>query len=288
MHTSNRIVAPFVPELEQQRYHYLLNLVKASPNQGELWEKFANSCRGLGYLSEAIDAYQKAIECGYQQAECARVKDTLCQRFKPLELDDPFQPTPFLLYDDFLSSDEVDQVWGIYHQNLNRLNDSYIADAVIDKGVRSSKVSKLRDAPEIDFFKHKARPILESAYDYFRIPIAEKPSLAIELTSHTNDGFYDIHNDVNVMTPVRRLSYIYYFHQQPRAFEGGQLHLFDTDVENDTFVNKLTAIEPLHNRLVIFPSAYQHRVFKVSLPGDVAIQGRHTINGWHSDLSLAK
>ena len=51
----------------------------------------------------------------------------------------------------------------------------------------------------------------------------------------------------------RRLSYVYYFHRQPRPFRGGDLLLYDTDRQAGNFeMGVFTRIEPLHNSIVFF------------------------------------
>ena len=79
------------------------------------------------------------------------------------------------------------------------------------------------------------------------------------------------------------LSYVYYFHQQPKAFTGGQLQLFDTNTKLNTASTTMTTIEPIHNSLIVFPSNYYHQVCTVNMPNHDRIWGRHTINGWLVD-----
>jgi len=276
-------ITPFIKTLEKKRYARLQALVDEAPEQGDLWLKLGHCARSLGYFPQAVEAYQKARNLGCEVQLCRSLISILKQSYEPTALSDEYKPTPFLLYDDFLDQASVDEVWRVYQLKAQNFHDACIEGDIFDQQVRFAKAINLRKVAEVNFFKEKVSPLLEAAYQYFDIAKPKKTELAIELTSHTNNGFYDIHNDVNPKNPVRKLSYIYYFHQPPRAFKGGELHLHDTYIDERKFSNKLTSIDPTHNRLIIFPSHFYHKVCKVVLDGDDLDQGRHTLNGWHSD-----
>jgi cephalosporin hydroxylase len=62
----------------------------------------------------------------------------------------------------------------------------------------------------------------------------------------------------------RVLSFVYFLHQHPRSFEGGQVLLFDSDVETGGCVReRFTTVVPEDNVLVVFPSSTYHCVLPV-------------------------
>lgn len=69
------------------------------------------------------------------------------------------------------------------------------------------------------------------------------------LSYYENSDYYKPHTDTAVLT------YLYWCHKSPKAFEGGNLRLSDIDTE----------IEYKNNRLVIFPSYYLHSVSPVKM-----------------------
>jgi Rps23 Pro-64 3,4-dihydroxylase Tpa1-like proline 4-hydroxylase len=128
-------------------------------------------------------------------------------------------------------------------------------------------------------FLERIEPTLSKAFDWFRITPPKEENYTVQMTTHAEGDFYRIHKDTGPQHP-RVLSYIYYFHKQPKAFSGGELQLFDMDTKNDCASTTFTAIEPVHNSLIVFPSEYYHQVCTVNLASEDRLLGRHTINGW--------
>ena len=101
----------------------------------------------------------------------------------------------------------------------------------------------------------------------------------IELVTHGDGGFYRAHIDTftgDGITDVanRRLSLVYYLHNRPRRFTGGNLRLFAPGSVH------ATVIEPEHDTLLAFPSFLPHEVDPISCPGGSFIDGRFSVNIW--------
>jgi SM-20-related protein len=104
-----------------------------------------------------------------------------------------------------------------------------------------------------------------------------------QLTAHNDGNFYKVHND-NGSPEVasRELTYVYYFFQEPKRFEGGELRIYDSKVENNMYVKMDTykTFVPTNNTIIFFPSHYMHEVLLVSCPSRKFADSRFTINGW--------
>lgn len=111
-------------------------------------------------------------------------------------------------------------------------------------------------------------------------PIAE---IEAQLTSHNDGNYYKVHNDNGSPdTATREFTYVYYFHQQPKAFSGGELLIYDSKIENNFYVkaDSYKRVEPRNNSIVFFLSRYLHEVLPVSCPSKAFADSRFTINGW--------
>ena len=99
---------------------------------------------------------------------------------------------------------------------------------------------------------------------------------------HFNEEFYKVHKDSGKKhgTGTRKITFVYYFHNLPRQFTGGDLLLFDTDLKKNKYIDKSTRIEPLNNSVLFFPSDFYHLVTPVLCETDRIENGRFTINGW--------
>ncbi|WP_404370610.1 2OG-Fe(II) oxygenase [Sphingomonas sp. MMS24-J45] len=100
----------------------------------------------------------------------------------------------------------------------------------------------------------------------------------IELVRHNDGDFYRRHIDMHTgpSSKARRaISMVYYFHAEPKAFEGGALRIYSL-ARNDIF----TDVAPEQNRLVAFPSWVPHEVMPIACPSRRFIDSRFAINCW--------
>jgi Rps23 Pro-64 3,4-dihydroxylase Tpa1-like proline 4-hydroxylase len=137
-----------------------------------------------------------------------------------------------------------------------------------------------------DFSKLITKRIKAILPDVFRklklspFPVSE---IETQLTSHNDGNYYKIHNDNGSLdTAPRELTYVYYFHREPKSFSGGELLIYDSKIENNFYVNadSYQAVEPRNNSIVFFLSRYLHEVLPVSCPSKAFADSRFTINGW--------
>jgi len=81
------------------------------------------------------------------------------------------------------------------------------------------------------------------------------------------------------------LTFVYYFNRRPKAFEGGDLALYDGDAAAGLFSNRhFTKVGPVDNRLLVFPSNAQHEVLTVRCPSGAYEDSRFTLNGWFNSV----
>jgi SM-20-related protein len=147
---------------------------------------------------------------------------------------------------------------------------------------RSSRVLMRLDDLGIDFAA-RILEIVPEALNYFGLPLVSEPKLEIQLTTHNQGGYYRIHNDNGTPnTAARVLTYVYYFHRQPVAFQGGQIRLYDSRVESGRlrFAESFAEIDPENNMLLLFPSRLMHEVLPTYCSSRVFGDGRFTLNGW--------
>lgn len=102
------------------------------------------------------------------------------------------------------------------------------------------------------------------------VPPFEVADVEVLMGAYGHGHFYKPHSDVLVGDmahgkPVRVITACYYFHSQPRKFQGGalRLHGFAPVPGTGGFID----IEPEHDTLVVFPSFARHEVMPISCPG---------------------
>lgn len=113
----------------------------------------------------------------------------------------------------------------------------------------------------------------------------ERPSLELELSAYGHGDFYHAHLDTvagaraAAAGPARTISAVYYFHRQPKGFDGGALRLLPWE-GND---GEARAIEPADNRLAAFLSWSRHEVLPVRCPSGDFADSRFAINCWYCE-----
>lgn len=128
----------------------------------------------------------------------------------------------------------------------------------------------------------RVQPLAGELAAALKVKPFETAMMELELVAHNDGAFYKPHIDLirsaEPMPTMRVLSGVYYFHAQPKAFEGGALRLLEIgDVsENRGFVD----VEPVNNSLVFFPSWMPHEVREVSCPSRRFLDSRFAINCW--------
>ena len=109
-------------------------------------------------------------------------------------------------------------------------------------------------------------------------------ALEIQLTASNHAEFFRVHTDNNDdEVRSRELTFVYFFHREPRRFAGGELRVFDT-VRTDgvpTPAKRFQLVYPLQNQIVFFPSPYLHEILPVICPSREFADSRFTVNGWY-------
>jgi predicted 2-oxoglutarate/Fe(II)-dependent dioxygenase YbiX len=114
----------------------------------------------------------------------------------------------------------------------------------------------------------------------FGMPQLEQPRLELQLVAHNDGAFFRRHIDTFTAPNLhsqRVLSAIYYFHAEPKGFAGGALRLCALGGSED---EDFTDVEPVHNRLLVFPSWAPHEVKPVTCPSKRFIDSRFAVNCW--------
>jgi Rps23 Pro-64 3,4-dihydroxylase Tpa1-like proline 4-hydroxylase len=109
--------------------------------------------------------------------------------------------------------------------------------------------------------------------------------IEMQATASGDGDYFRMHQDADDGSS-RRLSFVYFFHSEPRRFSGGELRLFETEMIDGRPVptDRGQTLVPRKNAIVFFPSRHEHEVLPVRVPSKRFGDSRFTINGWvHAD-----
>src|SRR5207248_3142109 len=77
-----------------------------------------------------------------------------------------------------------------------------------------------------------------------------------QITASNDGDFFHFHCDnTSENVAARALTFVYFFHSEPRKFEVGELRIHDARLENGAYVSAGTyqTIAPQQNQIVFFP-----------------------------------
>lgn len=193
-----------------------------------------------------------------------------------------FLPGKSVVIADFLPPEKYHEIldFALHRQDVFKASATVTEEA----DYRRSLVAYHFDYPIIyqwlkhAILKHFPRVCHQLQRSYF--PISD---IEMQMTAHNDGNFYKLHNDSGCdQTFTRELTYVYYFYQEPCAFTGGELWLYDTELDGKHPIaqTKTQTIQPANNSIVFFNSDCQHEVRPVYCPSREFQDSRFTLNGW--------
>ncbi len=194
---------------------------------------------------------------------------------------------PVVILDEFLLPQELAELLRFTLQSTHLFAKSEVIrhDGVIEIDGEHRRSRVLFDlGPFHDLFRMPLLtflPYVLARLGTTRFPVT---SVEIQLTATNHQEFFRAHSDnITEGTLGRQLTFVYFFHREPRRFSGGELRIFDTETSprpsNTPALYRL--VYPLQNQVVFFPSAYLHEILPVICPSRQFADSRFTVNGWY-------
>jgi Rps23 Pro-64 3,4-dihydroxylase Tpa1-like proline 4-hydroxylase len=104
-----------------------------------------------------------------------------------------------------------------------------------------------------------------------------------QITASNDGDFFHFHSDNGSdRVASRHLTFVYFFHREPRQFEGGELRIHDARLEHGAYVSEgsYQTIIPRQNQIVFFPCELMHEITPVKCGSQRFADSRFTLNGW--------
>jgi hypothetical protein len=105
----------------------------------------------------------------------------------------------------------------------------------------------------------------------------------IQITASNHGDFFREHSDTGqAEIATRALTFVYFFHAEPRPFRGGALRLFDSRPVHNGWRREGGAqtIVPQQNQIIFFPSELVHEITPIVCESHAFADSRFTVNGW--------
>lgn len=191
------------------------------------------------------------------------------------------------VFDEFLVGPELTALAHFVLANEGRFGKSQIVsssagDDGSDPGYRRSRVT-VDLGPFGKLFAERIRCYFRQILSALRHPEFDIRWIEPQLTASNDGDFFKIHNDnTQADAPSREITFVYFFHREPKPFSGGELLIYDWRMQNGYPIpaSVRRTIVPRQNEVVFFPSACLHEVCRVACPSGAFWDSRFTLNGW--------
>ena len=202
-----------------------------------------------------------------------------------------FWPAPFVWMTDFLAPEECDRLLALGVARHEGLTPVETAIGHKDGGSSSTVDPEVRVGLEGGRSDHegsqtpgivpKIRSVLPAVLARLGMAGLDRYQLEVAMRVYLTGGFFQAHRDSAYEAfRSRKLSFVYFFHRRPRRFSGGDLLLYDTDVDAGACDSgAFSRITPLRNGIVFFPAPCWHQATPVQCGTDDFEDGRWVLNG---------
>jgi Rps23 Pro-64 3,4-dihydroxylase Tpa1-like proline 4-hydroxylase len=191
---------------------------------------------------------------------------------------------------EFLSVSEMDTLRGFARENESRFRPSTIylpADGQesVDENIRCSAQLDRRSDPPAGFgdveaiVRKRVSDALPCVLAELNLPPHEPTSIDFQITASNHRGHFNRHVDADPKSS-RKLSYVYFFHQEPAAFRGGDLKIYPTENTIVAPGTRCGIVHPEQNKAAFFRSTLLHEVTPIDCETEQFCDGRFTANGW--------
>ncbi len=193
------------------------------------------------------------------------------------------KPAQCVVLDEFLAPQELEELITYTLQHEPEFQTSQVVSPTGDSGMvdythRRSRV--LMNAGKHErVILERIRGVLPSVLG--RLGMGEFPvtGAEVQITASNDGDFFGEHRDNSEdMIASRQLTFVYFFHREPRQFDGGELRLHDSREGSST--GSYHAIAPQQNQIVFFPCSLLHEITPVECRSQAFADSRFTLNGW--------
>jgi SM-20-related protein len=198
-----------------------------------------------------------------------------------------FRAAQFVVMDEFFAPEELNELteFAISHEaefSLSEVITPGENGSMVDYHHRRSRVLMNADRYE-NLVLQRIHACLPQVMQKLGGEVFPVKRVELQITASNDGDFFRHHSDCGAGDiETRELTFVYFFHREPKAFDGGELRIYDTRFENGEYCSTGNgqSITPGQNQVVFFPSSLVHEITAVRCPSQAFADSRFTVNGW--------
>ena len=196
-------------------------------------------------------------------------------------------PAQCVVLDEFLAPQELEELTRFVQEHEADFSASEVVSPNADGGIvnyehRRSRV--LMDlAQHQDIMLERIKAVLPQVLDKLGMGDFCIAGVETQVTASNDGDFFHFHSDNSSdRVASRYLTFVYFFHREPRQFEGGELRIHDAHLQHGAYVSagSYQTIIPQQNQIVFFPCEMLHEITPVKCASQLFADSRFTLNGW--------
>jgi len=192
-----------------------------------------------------------------------------------------------VILDEFLAPQELESLTRFALEHELEFSASEVVAPTSEQGVidyehRRSRVLTALEGYE-ELLVGRIKMVLPQVLQKLGMEEFDITGVETQITASNDGDFFRFHSDNGSdRVAARHLTFVYFFHREPRLFEGGELRIHDARVEQERYVSagSYQEIVPRQNQIVFFPCELLHEITPVKCPSGLFADSRFTLNGW--------
>lgn len=196
-------------------------------------------------------------------------------------------PARCVVLDEFLSPQELNELTRFTLDHEADFQTSEVLSAHAEAGVVNYDHRRSRVLMELGQQQHlmvdRIKSVLPQVLEKLGMEEFEITEIEAQITASNDGDFFHFHSDnASDRSATRHLTFVYFFHREPRQFEGGELRIHDACLEDGEYVSQggYQTIIPRQNQIVFFPCELLHEITPLTCPSQHFGDSRFTMNGW--------
>ena len=196
-------------------------------------------------------------------------------------------PAKCVVLDEFLSPQELEELTRFTIEHEADFSASEVVSPSADGGIVNYEHRRSRVLMDLshhqDLMLARIKAVLPQVLETLGMEEFSITDVEAQVTASNDGDFFHFHSDNGSdRVASRHLTFVYFFHREPREFEGGELQIHDANLEEGNYVSagSYQTIVPQQNQIVFFPCELLHEITPVKCSSQLFADSRFTLNGW--------
>jgi Rps23 Pro-64 3,4-dihydroxylase Tpa1-like proline 4-hydroxylase len=192
-----------------------------------------------------------------------------------------------VVLDEFLAPQEVAELMRFTIEHESDFQASEVVCPTSEHGVVNYDHRRSRVLMDLgryqDLLVQRIKTVLPQVLEKLGMPAFEIAGVEAQITSSNDGDYFHFHSDNgNERVASRHLTFVYFFHREPKQFEGGELRIHDAHLEEGLYLpqGSYQTVSPRQNQIVFFPCETLHEITPVKCKSQAFADSRFTLNGW--------